>query len=216
MALLRALVTIPRDTGLPEDVSVNTWHFSTTETSPYSAARTAIGSALQTFYSAVDQLFSSVTATPVTLRFYDLGEPQPRTPLAAPATVTFVPDTGTVVYPEECAIALSFQGSKVSGVPQARRRGRVYLGPLSGIGAIVAGRTQVPNSVTGVIAAAGGGLLAASESASTWKWVVYSPTSAAEGMPGEAWYTAVKSGWVDNAFDVQRRRGPAPTFRSTF
>jgi hypothetical protein len=49
---------------------------------------------------------------------------------------------------------------------------------------------------------------AAAIASASWDWVVYSPTDDA--------YHEVANGWVDNAWDTQRRRGYKPTSRTTF
>jgi len=51
-------------------------------------------------------------------------------------------------------------------------------------------------------------LLAPTETAGGWDWVVYSPTN------GNT--VNVDNGWVDNAFDTQRRRGLAVTARTNW
>lgn len=216
MALLRAQVAIPRDTGLPEDVSVNTFHFSTTNAAPYAAARTAIASALSTFYGGFDEYLGQVNGGPASVKFYDLADPKPRAPLAAPSTFALVTGTNANPLPEEVAICLSFQGAQTSGTSQARRRGRVYLGPLDALSTISGGRVQPGATYIGAIRTAAAGLLAAAAASADFDWVVYSPTNAALGGAVEAWYTPVVSGWVDNAFDTQRRRGPTATTRVTF
>jgi len=47
------------------------------------------------------------------------------------------------------------------------------------------------------------------------KWAVYSPTTDAVDTIDNA-FNDVLDGWVDNAFDTQRRRGPAATTRITW
>jgi len=108
--------------------------------------------------------------------------------------------------PPEIALCVSFQGARVSGTSQARRRGRVYLGPVreddnSSVG--------VPgSSVINDATAFGNFLLGASIADADYTWSVYSTVDNA--------LVTVTNGWVDNAWDVQRRRGLSPTTRVTF
>lgn len=101
-------------------------------------------------------------------------------------------------------MVLSFQADKVSGLPQARRRGRVYFGPLGGA-AEASGRPGT--TLLSAVVAFGAALLSESNLAD-WTWVVYSTVNNG-GAP-------VTNGWVDNSFDTQRRRGLEWTARTTF
>jgi hypothetical protein len=51
-------------------------------------------------------------------------------------------------------------------------------------------------------------MLTASNAQGQWKWAVYSTVN----MTG----VNVAAGWVENAFDTQRRRGRIATIRSVF
>ena len=113
--------------------------------------------------------------------------------------------------PEEVAAVLSFKADtagllEVSGAtrPKSRRRGRLYLGPLN----------------TGTFATAGAGvflalafqgtILGAAENflAQVPEWSVWSRADAA--------VHPVVDGWLDNAFDTQRRRGVRANGRTTW
>lgn len=114
--------------------------------------------------------------------------------------------TGSAPLPAEVALVMSFQAARASGQNQARRRNRVYLGPLGGSAPSSDGR-PAPGFVTQV-ARAGSDLAAAASSSVNWNWVVWSPTEQQDYQ--------VDNGWVDNSWDTQRRRGLAPTSRTTF
>lgn len=205
MAVLRAMVTLPKDSGVPEDAVTNVFYFDGDATT---GTATAITTALSSFYTAVmPQLSSTLNPTTARVRFYDMGDSKPRAPFHD-VFLTIGATTGPQTAAPELAICLSFQGARTSGVPQARRRGRIYLGPLgyTGIGAA----ETVNVTAVDAIAAAGGALMDASDAASNWSWVVYSQVEGAN-----AW-AVVNNGWCDNAFDVQRRRGIASTYRKTF
>ena len=107
---------------------------------------------------------------------------------------------------EELAVCLSFQGDKEAGLPQARRRGRIYIGPLDNTSAngnrpssaIITSLANAAASFADAVTNLGG---------NTW-WAVWSVANQ-EGVP-------ISNGWVDNAWDVQRRRGVDPTSRTTW
>lgn len=108
--------------------------------------------------------------------------------------------------PSEVALCLSMQGPRLSGQPQARRRGRVYLGPCFA-GENVNGR-PAPTVRTQVCTAAEtliGNLLSSPTSA---QLAIWSPTNGAA--------TVITDGWVDNVWDTQRRRGLQTTAKTTF
>lgn len=107
--------------------------------------------------------------------------------------------------PREVALAASFQGSRAAGYPQARRRGRIFIGPLlSGV-----------NSNGRPSTAAKDALVAACETLH----------DALHVSPNEYWAVwstvdqdavEVQNGWVDDAFDTQRRRGVEVTTRTVW
>lgn len=116
--------------------------------------------------------------------------------------------------PNECAGVLSFHGDLTGLVeevgvtrPKARRRGRLYIGPLNQVaindGAnptlTTAFRTTMVEAVKEMRDAAG---------VAGFDWSVWS-RAADELYP-------VTGGWTDDAPDVQRRRGQAAGNRATF
>lgn len=212
----RAQVSLRHDSGLPEDASVNTFHFNdpTALLDPQD-----IVTLLDDFYSAVHggvQPFDGFLAACLTgtadVNIYRLQDPSPRVPVITD-TFTFAPDN-QVPLPSEVAVCLSFQGVPLAGVNQARRRGRIYIGPLSvlSLEGVNAGDTTgpsparvAPTLITRIMAAAD--QLGSDSTAAGFEWSVYSPT--ANTM------TEIDNGWVDNAFDIQRRRGETATSRTT-
>lgn len=202
------------DSGLPSDVMVNTFHFvPVVEAEP---TWLAIAGAIHAFYddtpsapttSALRTFMSSVL-DPATFRvkLYDLAHAKPRTPVLdinLPLTAV-----GSSFVPEEVACVLSFEAEPESGVAQARRRNRIYFGPLhsTAVGQ-VNGRSAPSVSLTDSLIGAAQDLKAASQAAADWNWVVFSPTANEASSPFRC--------WVDNALDTQRRRGPDATARTT-
>lgn len=198
----RHVVRLPFTSGLPEDIAVNVWHSDGTD----EAEAVAFSTALITFYNAIDGLLSnqlSTTAGAATVTAYALADSEPRAPIDT-QTFTITPNASTL--PLEVALCLSFQGTRISGQPQARRRGRVYLGPLGGIQDSNTGRPSSANITTLVNAA--DALLTTSQGAGVAEWSVYSPTLDST-IP-------VDNGWIDNEFDTVRRRGRTRTSRTLF
>jgi hypothetical protein len=212
MPNLRAMVTFDRKTNVPEDRVVNTWAFETTPTADQVATRAAIATALTNFYNGVDTYLSSQITALGKIKFYDLGDPMPRAPKSE-HDLTLTTGSGDAL-PEECAIVLSFSGPPVSGTPQRRRRGRIYLGPLSyTASAQLSQRVRVAQLCLSTIRDAAAGLLAASVASLDWSWIVWAPSHASQTSSSAV---PVDRGWVDDAFDTQRRRGPDPTMRLVF
>lgn len=139
----------------------------------------------------------------VEFKLYDMSEPEPRRPVYETSR-SYTPIANQQMLPHEVALCVSFQADPVSGVPQARRRGRIYLGPLA---EAASSNARPSTSVLNVVEAAAQRLLDES-TLSVWKWQVYSRT-------GQT-HATVTGGWIDNAWDTQRRRGNDPTARLSF
>lgn len=198
----RVQVSLTSTTNIARDKSVNVWHFVADDT-------TAITAAVDELWADVyDDFFGYfsplVSQNNHNIKVYNLADPEPRAPVLDVTKNFTVAPAGTAI-PNELALCLSFQGNKVSGESQARRRGRVYFGPLD-LTTVEDGR--VSDGARAALAALGDSLLDASNAAATWSWCVYSVT--------DQEMVAVTNGWVDNAFDVQRRRGLDATVRTTF
>lgn len=203
MANYRHIVRLPYASGLPEDVAVNVFHSISSD----DAHAAAFADHLVTFYNAIDGLLSSLlssAASAATVSTYDLADAEPRVPTDVQAFTLTVNASNLA---PEMAICMSFQGIKISGLPQARRRGRVYLGPLGGIHDSTTGRPQTGH-ITTLTTAADTLLTSTSVDPLSGLWAVYSPTDA-QTIP-------VNNGWIDNEYDVIRSRGRKPTSRSLF
>ena len=216
--VLRHIVRFDMDNALVRDASVNVWHTICPDATDPTVSATAVQTAIIDFYTGVhagstarvSDMFSSLMSGSWNIRSYNLGEAEPRVPLLNVNPTAFTPSSFTQAT--EVALCLSFRQNPASGVNPRRTRGRIYIGPLGSAAAVIETSTGRPtvsaNGIVPTLDAAATDLLADSVASSTWDWAVYSPTN------GTA--VAVQSGWIDNAFDTQRRRGIAATTRTTF
>lgn len=204
MSTIRAQVILHTADAVPENYVSNSWCFTDMTPGTDDAAITTM---LKDFY---DDLTASVMSSAITQNGHEVKlSLLPGTPPNYPyfeGTFNLASPWSGSGLPAELAVCLSFQGARSAGLPQARRRGRVYIGPF-GNNANTSGRptaavmTFIANAATTLKAtaasiSAGGG------------WAVWSPT---DGAPVE-----VDDGWVDNSWDVQRRRGLVYTSRTLF
>lgn len=225
--IIQAQVRIPRISGLPEDITTNTFHFLHSGT-PVAADFDALAARLEAFYEntatgetiPVRQFFNSLLLTEdVQVRFYDAENPDVGGPLAVrDFTVDW---TGTGSFPEEAAICLSYKAAPVVDVPPARLRGRIFIGPVaSDSSEIVSGTVRVKETWRTALTASAKEFLM--DSAGD-PWVVFSrgkgtaamgsttPTATADWTP----FTAeINQTWCDDAFDTIRSRGPKATART--
>lgn len=211
MPIIRAQVTIPYDSNLPEDVVVNTFHFNVTTANQ--TAHDVIAAMLADFYGTVPEgaagaisafLSANLNSANASIRTYDLSQAEPRQPIDVTNPGWTWAGAGAFL-PEELAVCLSFQAVGVSGEPQARRRGRVYIGPLGQNALETTGNRPEQDFIDRLVAAAQ--TLKDESITNAARWVVYSEAAGGVGYN-------VDNGWCDNAFDVQRRRGVAATSRT--
>jgi len=195
---------------LAEDNYVNTYHFKHVLGPPEDFDN--VRDMLRDFYtSQADGQPTALTAFMTTqalsgnwtIKAYNLDDAKPRYPVYTDSGTAQMGSGGGL--PSEVALVLSFQAEKIAGEKQSRRRNRVYLGPwdLSSSAYGMASATLVESLLF-----AARGLFNAAESSQVWSWKVYSPTDDNE-LP-------VNDGWVDNAWDTQRRRGLRATARGVF
>jgi hypothetical protein len=198
---------------MPGDVITNDWCFAWPLGAPVESDYVNAKNRLDTFYTNVYSIGASGAMAPwvvganASLKVYNIADPTPR----APVYESILPISGDAAassyLPLEVAICLSFQADQISGVPQARRRGRVFLG---GFGIVASpGDTdqfpQVDSIVTAAIASEATDL-ATGLLADGWVWSVFSRVNNSSAP--------VSNGWVDNEFDTQRRRGVLATART--
>lgn len=233
MGIVRAIVKFPNVSGLTADETSNTFHF--TSPADFGAGDgDIILAALNSFYSdnhiggaspSLSALMSSKVSraahAQVTMYSLDMGDPgEADDVLGAPVySWNFALDdpASPVDLPEQLAVCLSYT-SNLAGVPErvplppvgpkgdqklrARRRGRIFLGPLNE--AATAGNrphAQMINQAKGAAQFLASDPVALGD----WAWSVYSRADARTHV--------ITGGWVDNRFDVQRRRAALSTAR---
>lgn len=202
-------VVLQGQTLLPEDRYVTTYSF-TQGAAPTNADRDNVAARLVDFVTAsgdgaaspLMDFLSPVVEDDFEVRVYTHGDPEPREPTIYDATLT--PGGGTPL-PSEVAVCLSYYGTR--NIPT--QRGRIYWGPLNG-GAgtlsVIGGEARPSVNLRASLAASGAAL--ASPGQPGGNWVVWSRKL------GTAF--TITDGWVDDAFDTQRRRGVDPASRTTW
>lgn len=209
----RADVSIPYYTGLPTDVVVNTFHFNFPAGTPDEDNYDDLKVVLQEFYSSVYGDASTHGLSPwmrpgaTTLKIYNLSDPTPRTPVYNETESWPMTQSTGGALPTEVAICLSYQAPKVSGLSQARRRGRIYLGGWGYVNT-EGTSTAFPKPTSAALAAIGDAaeVLLIHGADNGWYWNVWSRVNNSGAV--------VHDGWVDDAFDTQRRRGQAASTRN--
>lgn len=216
--------------GLPEDRYVNNWAFrNPSTTQSLEELGGAIVRVLDAFYfeaaataaTVAGQLSSQIDPAQVEYRIYDLGQAPPRDPMVRvpAAAVTF--NAGTNVLPQEVAVCLSLvladtgqtgdmnvatQQPVTKPIPRRSRVGRMYIGPLMQAAiALESGRPVVHGLIRDTLIDRANNVLNTTENVD---WCVISQTQLAA--------VDVTGGYVDDAFDTQRRRGRAPISRTPF
>lgn len=215
MTIYRVNVVLPYTTNLPRDIAMNAWHIQTLDDSVPSWE--AVAACFESFYNdqygtyGVRSFLGTIisrAAGACRIDGYEVGQTGP--PVYS-TNFTLGGATGTAVLPLELALCCSLVANAPGSVPRARRRGRVYIGPLAA-GAI---STAAPKAVpTGDFIDT---LVGAAEAlvddlidivGNQHRLSIYSTVD-------ETAYL-VTGGWVDNEWDIQRRREVAPTDREVW
>lgn len=164
---------------------------------------------LQAFYQAIDSVVYSNTymSNNSSVIQYDLSDPEPRTPIAGPDNIALTIG-GASSMPADVSICLSYHAAYPSGANRARRRGRVYLGPIlaSTISIVTGQGARVTTAaITAILDAVENGLLL--EIATPITWAVYSETDKVARPIVE--YS------IDNGLDTRRSRDNRATTRTS-
>ena len=213
--IYKAQVVLAGKSGLPEDVYVNNWYFRNDDTisQAFPSVRGAIKRVLDSFYTVADSagrkvsqyMSGYISTNSLKYRIYDLGQAPPRT-RNEEAGAPFTPSTSTL--PLEVAMCLSF----FAGTNQPRNRGRIYLGPLAS-SAVLTSSGSLPVPTTGMLECIADRASAVGRTTEnvTWVMVTRGGTKPPFDPPNAK---VVTGGWVDSAWDTQRRRGVAATGRT--
>lgn len=204
MADIRCMFVAHGPSNLPEDRVINVLHFSDATT--YGAHSALVANFVSNFYTAayagdsVGSYLSPWVQRPAELRLYDMSTLKPRVPTIVPLNlVTPLPSGG---LPEEAALCLSFHGATPPAVT-ARRRGRIYIGPLVTSAVIPANGTTPTRPASNFLSTVTGAATALLDSDIGWSV-----------LSKFAGYVPIVGGYIDNALDTQRRRGPVTTART--
>lgn len=205
---IRSQAVIPYVSGLSEDIITNTMHWlngvgDLEDGADYIAAR------LIDFYDGV-YLAAGTADTYVNwagaiVRVFDMDVPG-SSPVERQIPITPVsPASG--VLPSECSAVLSYHGA-IPVTP--RRRNRIYLGGFANAASFEGTGANPPRLAgtlrTNVIAAAQA--MHADNDVAEVQWMGWS------GADGTMF--ALAGGWIDDAWDTQRRRGTDASVRNIF
>jgi len=213
---ITAQVIIPPKSVVTDDQVVNTFAFVGNETAVSMAllafdmleqlyANTPTGGSK----SIADWMSPAMDLVNARVKFFDLSDPSPRVPIYDEPFTISTPATGTTAsLPSEVALVSTFYALPESGVPVQRRRGRSFIGPLSALanGTTANTPSRPAQALIEDVALAFETLMEVSNPDCSWG--VY---SRADGV-----VRPVVGGWVDNAWDTQRRRGVSATARETW
>jgi hypothetical protein len=212
---IRLQYILPGKSNLPEDRYITTWAFrKISGDAPTNSDLDLCSLLVSNFFALVASpaiatinsfLAAAVNRPLVETRAYTLQQPVPRQPRIVSRTLG--PNNSSESLPSEVALCASF----FAGRNLPRQRGRVYIGPLTKAAA------DVPNSATGIVRPTPGLTNAIMESSKKLQseaingglnWCVLSQADGA--------LKSITGGWVDNAFDTQRRRGEDASSRLTW
>ena len=215
IGVVRCQVILPRVNGLGRDAVTNTLHFLKGAGS-LQAQADAIGPLVEAFYNTaaapaylpLRQLMSdqlSRTTNSCTMKFDDAAAAGDA-PVLRQWTLGDSNSGTWVDLPGELAICLSLRGPQWH---QRWQRGRLYLGPLLSrvmTDGGTAGDPQVTTEARNALVQSGK-KLAQDSVAAGHGWLICSYTHQDA--------VSVVEGFVDDAFDVQRRRGIRPIARTS-
>lgn len=186
MAVYRAQIGFPLDSGLPRDVVTINPHYSGDNAQ-------GLADALKANLIANPNV---AALYPFTIKIYDAQKPKPNFPLANASNGTSFTSAS---IPRELALCLSYY----AGVNRPRYRGRVYIP-----GALAGATNPVLRPTAGQITKAMSfGATLGKSLPSGHNWVVYSKTDNVARN--------ISVYWVDDEWDIIRSRGMKGTSRQT-
>lgn len=235
LGVYKVIVQLAPFSGLPEDTIENVFHITSAGANTVAADVANIATALTSFYNDTnapatksisdyigEQVSRAANACTFLTYYHDVVEIPANwgSPVGAPSWTLGASDAATEL-PAEVAVALSYHGD-LTDVPEtqanptpppniirpaSRRRGRIFIGPLTTIALFSDPNTKdvIPDSVLRTTLAESAIDLGQDLAANSYLWCVASKAD-------DALYPVV-GGYVDYAFDTQRRRGTAPSNR---
>lgn len=211
MPHVTAQVVFPMFTQIPSDVITNTLNFNNETPVTLEAAGDALQPIIEDFYRDVygSTIFANYLAiNSAHINFYRSDSPIPRVPYTKNLWSSTAPATVATTVPTEVAAVLSFQADREPGTPQARMRGRIYLGGLGPSAMQTSTASVYPTLAPAFRTAITDAATAMRDAAAlaNLSWGVYSRT--------DQRIVAVTNGWVDNSPDTQRRRSVDSTLRT--
>lgn len=230
MATYRIVTTFESVTGIPKDRVTNTLHFSTSEASHDASTGSALIGHVAAAFTTVtapgtarpDQYLSSELSR-VSLPVGRAYNPAGGSPIAQATWAGFAAAGVAGALPGEVACCLSMNADLVNVPeeapddadadlaperPASRRRGRIYFGPLTSQ-ALSGSVPERPNAVLKNILLGLGKSLAQPTNPVLTALNTGLVVRSDSGFAGAA-YPVIRVS-VDDAFDVQRRRGVKPT-----
>lgn len=208
---IRAQVVLPGKSALPEDRFITTWAFQSAGQTATEADETDVANQLIEFFNipaspstrtVAGLISAAVNRDGCEVRTYRMADAPPRPVTITPFTLG--PPEQQTTLPEEVAVTLSF--FSLRNVP--RQRGRVFIGPLHGgvISNDAESRSVVDTADRNAIRNAA--IRLATTAPLEADWCVLSKVNGV--------LYPITNGWVDNAFDTQRRRGQKATVRDVW
>lgn len=206
----RAMAVWRYKTGEPGDVMVNSFVARNDSSDPTGNPHVAFAAAIENFYfdmqsngSAISTFMRLSQFEALEILTYDLGVAPPR-----PRTTTVIDLTGrssatAEALPQECAVCATW----LTDTPGRRGRGRTYLGGFS------ASALDLDTSTNRVIVAE------ALRNTIALAADIYLHSNNANVTPvilGIGGTKVITHGYVDDAWDTQRRRGTEPVARTLF
>jgi hypothetical protein len=199
--------------NLPEDRFINFFAFAgAIEPAPVAAA-VAIANALERFFTVehgpvgfpITAFLPAGLGDTAEVRVYDVSDPLPR----EPQIITYpFPASGGTALPSEVAVCNSYFADR--NLP--RQRGRIFIGPVTtaAMGSGSPFPVRVKLEMRQSLAEASKDLVELGAGAG-FNWCVRSQAGV-----GVTTFSPITDGWVDDAFDTQRRRGEKASTRNTW
>lgn len=206
MSNIRAQVILHTTDNLAANYITNSWAIRTTDI-PGDSDFLTFTTCFKEFYDDISGILGGpIAQNGHEVKYYDLDFTTPPNYPLAENTFNLVAAVNSDGLPSEVALCLSFQGERVPGFPQARRRGRIYLGSLrSNVNSTGRPTSTARTTVANAAATLSSNLKALSNISQLGVW------SRADGD-----FVAAVDGWIDDTFDTQRRRGVQRTSRTTW